>query len=160
MEPPAASERHRAPFFVAAAVVVALDQATKHWALQALQDDPIDLIGSLRFNLVFNDGAAFSLGSGRTTAIAVVGLAVASYLLVLGWRADRRRWAVGLGIIFGGAAGNLLDRLLRAGDGVLGGHVVDFIDLQWWPVFNVADVALWVGIGLLLLHSSREGREA
>jgi signal peptidase II len=58
--------------------------------------------------------------------------------------------------VLGGALGNLVDRAFRAGDGILGGHVVDFVDLQWWPVFNVADTALWVGIGLLVLSSWRE----
>ena len=152
--PPAT--RHRGAFAAAAVVVVALDQLTKHWALNALDDGPIDLVGSLRLKLTFNDGAAFSLGSGRTVWITVVALAVVAVILRLGLTADRLLWAVGLGTILGGALGNLTDRLLRAGDGVLGGHVVDFIDLQWWPVFNVADIALWVGIGLLLLSSWRE----
>ena len=154
---PAPGERHRGAFVVVAALVVALDQATKHWALQVLDDGPVDLVGSLRLKLVFNDGAAFSLGAGRTTLISIVGIALAGYLVHLGWRADRRRWAVGLGVLLGGALGNLTDRALRAGDGLLGGHVVDFIDLQWWPVFNVADAALWIGIGLLLLGSRADG---
>ncbi|HEY9558437.1 MAG TPA: signal peptidase II [Acidimicrobiales bacterium] len=156
VDTPEVGQRHRAAFAGAAAVVVALDQLTKHWALQALDDGPIDLVGSLRFKLVFNDGAAFSLGSGRTSIIAAFGLLVAGYLVYLGLNADRRGWALGLGVLFGGAAGNLVDRIFRAGDGVLGGHVVDFVDLQWWPVFNVADIALWIGIGLLVLSSSRE----
>ena len=63
-----------APSWRAAAVVVALDQLTKQWALSALADGPIDLVGSLRLNLVFNDRAAFSLGPSNTTAIAVIGL--------------------------------------------------------------------------------------
>jgi signal peptidase II len=58
---------HRGTFAGAAAVVVALDQLTKHWALNALADGPVDVVGSLRFNLVFNDSAAFSLGGGNTT---------------------------------------------------------------------------------------------
>lgn len=154
-----ATGRHRAAFVGVASVVVALDQAAKHWALQALDDGPIDLVGSLRLNLTFNDGAAFSMGGGRTTLIAVIGLVVAAVLVRMGLRAERRLWALGLGVVLGGALGNLVDRALRAGDGVLGGHVVDFVDVGWWPVFNVADAALWVGIGLLLLSSWREPAE-
>jgi signal peptidase II len=60
--------------------------------------------------------------------------------------------AVAIGLILGGALGNLLDRTFREGDGLLGGHVVDFVDLQWWPVFNVADAAVSVGGVLLVLH--------
>lgn len=147
-----APSRHRGTVFGAAAVVVALDQLTKHWALSALADGPIDLVGSLRLNLTFNDGAAFSVGGGGrwTSLIAILGLLVVAAIVRLGWQADRRPWALGLGIILGGAVGNLVDRALRAGDGYLGGRVVDFIDLQWWPVFNVADSALWIGIGVLL----------
>jgi signal peptidase II len=134
-------------------VVLVLDQLTKHWALHALDDGPIDLVGSLRLNLVFNDRAAFSLGFGSTTAIALVGCALVVGLVWMGVRADQRAWALGLGIILGGALGNLTDRAFRAGDGFLGGRVVDMVDLQWWPVFNLADAALWVGIGVLLLAS-------
>ncbi len=60
-----------------------------------------------------------------------------------------------MGIILGGALGNLTDRAFRSGDGFLGGRVVDMVDLQWWPVFNLADSALWVGVGVLLLASRK-----
>lgn len=153
---PGHPRRHRVAFFAAAAVVVALDQLTKHLALTGLDDGPIDLVGSLRLKLAFNDGAAFSLGSGRTVVITAIASVVAVVLVRMGWRADRPIWATGLGVVLGGAAGNLVDRYLRDGDGFGAGHVVDFVDLQWWPVFNVADVALWVGIGLLFLSSWRE----
>ena len=151
---------YRGTFFGAAAVVVVLDQLTKHWALQALADGPIDLVGSLRLNLVFNDRAAFSLGGGGNTAlIASIGLVLVAVLLTMGLRAERQGWALGLGIVLGGALGNLTDRAFRAGDGFLGGRVVDMVDLQWWPVFNVADAALWVGIGVLVLDSLRSGSD-
>jgi len=157
----AAPGRHLGTFLGAAALVALLDQLTKHWALSALDDGPIDLVGSLRLNLVFNDRAAFSLGFGNTTAIALVGCTLVVVLVVMGVRAEQRSWALGLGIILGGALGNLSDRAFRAGDGFLGGRVVDMVDLQWWPVFNLADVALWVGIGVLLLASRRpSGDEA
>jgi signal peptidase II len=157
---PPAPARHRAAFVLAGAVVVALDQLTKQLALSGLDDGPVDLIGSLQLRLTFNDGAAFNLGSGRTSAIAVLAIVVAGVLVRLGCTADRRAVAVGFGIVFGGASGNIVDRAFRAGDGFLGGHVIDFVDPQWWPVFNVADSALWVGIGVLLLATWRDGRDA
>jgi signal peptidase II len=156
----AAPGRHLGTFFGAAAVVVVLDQLTKQWALSALADGPIDLVGSLRLNLVFNDRAAFSLGFGSTTAIALVGCALVTVLVVMGVRAQHRGWALGLGIILGGALGNLSDRAFRSGDGFLGGSVVDMVDLQWWPVFNLADAALWVGIGVLLFCSRKRAEVA
>jgi signal peptidase II len=149
---------YRGTFLGAAAVVVVLDQLTKHWALQALADGPIDLVGSLRLNLVFNDRAAYSLGGGGNTAvIASIGIVLVAVLVTMGLRAERRGWALGLGMVLGGALGNLVDRAFRAGDGFLGGRVVDMVDVQWWPVFNVADVALWVGIGVLVIDSLRAG---
>ena len=141
----------RGVFTAVAVVIVALDQATKHWALRALDDGPIDLVGSLRLNLTFNDGSAFSLGSGRTTLISLVALAVSLVVLWAGWRTTDRVSAVGLGLVLGGAVGNLVDRAARAGDGFLGGRVIDFVDLQWWPVFNLADSAIVVGAAALVL---------
>ena len=151
----AAPRRHLGTFFGAAAVVVALDQLTKQWALSALADRTVDLVGSLRLRLVFNDRAAFSLDIGSTTTVALVGCVLVTALVVMGVRAEERGWALGLGIILGGALGNLSDRAFRAGDGFLGGRVVDMVDLQWWPVFNLADAALWVGIGVLLLSTRK-----
>ncbi len=151
--------RHRGTFAAPAAVVVARDQLTKQWALSALDDGPIDLVGSLRLNLVFNDRAAFNLGPSNTTAIAVLGLVVVGVIVRMGWQAADRGWALGLGIVLGGALGNLTDRALRAGDGLLGGQVVDMVDLQWWPVFNLADAALWVGIAVLLLAPRADDHE-
>ena len=155
----AAPGRHLGTFFGAAAVVLVLDQLTKQWALSALADGPIDLVGSLRLNLVFNDRAAFSLGFGSTTAIALTGCALVGVLLVMGYRAEQRGWALGLGIILGGAFGNLIDRAVV-------GYVVDFVDVYWgvhhWPAFNVADSAITVGVALLLLdilrHPQSEAR--
>jgi signal peptidase II len=148
----------RLAFAAAAAVVVGLDQLTKHLAVTGLDDGPVGLVGSVRLALTFNDGAAFNLGSGRTSGIAVVALAIAVILVVLGLRAPRPGVAVGYGVVLGGAAGNLVDRALRAGDGFLGGRVVDFVDLGFWPVFNLADAALWVGIAILVGTSVRDER--
>ena len=155
-EAPSTRTARRLAFLATAILVVAFDQLTKQLALSELADGNIDLVGSLRLNLTFNDGAAFSVGSGKTTGIALVAAAVSVLVAWLGLRANRTMTAVGYGFVFGGAAGNLVDRALRAGDGFLGGRVVDFVDLQWWAVFNLADAALWVGIGLLVLDSWRE----
>lgn len=136
---------------IAVAIVVA-DQATKHWALNALGDGrTIDIVGSLRFNLAFNTGMAFAKGQGIGPIIAVVGVIVVAYLLV-GLRRDTKPGAVLVGMVAGGAAGNIVDRLFR-GDAWLRGAVVDFIDLQWWPIFNIADAAIVLGAGALVVAS-------
>jgi signal peptidase II len=146
----------RGEFLGAAAVVLVADQLTKAWAVAALDGGRIiDLVGSLRFRLTFNDGSAFGLGAGRTTLVAVIAVAVSLVVVRIGLRATSRPWAVGFGLVLGGALGNLVDRAVRDGDGFLGGRVVDFIDLQWWPVFNIADVAIVAGVGLLVLLSFR-----
>jgi signal peptidase II len=135
-----------------AVTIVVVDQATKHWALNALGDGrTIDIVGSLRFNLAFNTGMAFARGQGLGPIIAVIGVLVVAYLLI-GLRRDTRSGSVFVGMVAGGAAGNIVDRLFR-GDGWLQGAVVDFIDLQWWPIFNVADAAIVVGAGALVVVS-------
>ena len=134
-----------------AAATVAADQLSKWWALESLDDRTIHVVWTLRLNLTFNAGSAFSLVSGRF--IPIVALAVVVALAWTGRTIGRVRGAIGLGVLLGGALGNLTDRAFRSGDGFLGGRVIDFIDLQWWPVFNVADIAVVVGAGLLLLDS-------
>ncbi len=139
-----------------ASLVLVLDQATKHWALQALQDGPIDVIGSLRFYLTYNTGASFSIGSGRGIGPWVAILAVLVVVgLALGSTSRIRLGAVSGGLVIGGVVGNLIDRAFRGDDGFLHGAVVDFVDLQWWPVFNVADAGIVVGAILLMMASLR-----
>ena len=135
---------------------MAVDQLAKAWALRALDDRVIELVGSLRLRLVFNTGSAFSIGAGVGPLLAVVGVVVVLVLLRAGSQVQGGAARAALGLVLGGAVGNLVDRALRDGDGFLGGAVVDFVDLQWWPVFNVADVAICVGVGLLALTLSRE----
>jgi signal peptidase II len=137
-----------------AAAVVAVDHLTKWWAQNELVGRDIDLLGSLRLHLTYNTGAAFSLGSRFAPVIALFAVAVVVVLLGFGRGLRGTLPIVAVGAIVGGAIGNLLDRLLRDGSGFLGGGVVDFIDLQWWPVFNVADIAITLGaIGLALTAS-------
>lgn len=140
----------RLPLAIAAAVLL-VDQVTKHWALNALADGHVvDVIGSLRFNLAFNEGMAFSQAKGWGPVIAVVALVVVVALLVSVGRSTSRWYPWAVGLVVGGALGNVVDRLFRE-DAWLRGRVVDFIDLQWWPIFNVADVGITVGGVLLLL---------
>jgi signal peptidase II len=143
--------------FAVAALVLAVDQLTKAWAVAALDGGrTIDLVGSLRLRLTVNHGSAFSLADGRGPLISLLALAVVAVLLRTGRHATRAPMAVALGLVVGGAFGNLIDRAFRAGDGFLGGGVVDFVDLQWWPVFNAADAAIVVGAALLFVVQWRE----
>ena len=134
--------------------VVLVDQLTKTWALSALADGPIDLVGSLRLALTFNTAGAFGLGGGLVPLLALVALGVVVYLIASGAAAARLPVAIAMGLLLGGAVGNLADRLFRA-PGLLRGAVVDFIDLQWWPVFNVADMGISCGCVMLLLWAGR-----
>ena len=136
---------------VAAAAIVA-DQATKSWALEALSGrDPVHVLGSLQLALSFNSGVAFSLGAGSGLAIVPVALLVVGVVVYVARNLPGRLAATAVGLVVGGAVGNLVDRLLRDHDGA----VVDFIDLQWWPVFNIADACIVVGGLLLALCSLR-----
>ncbi len=144
-----------------AAVVVLLDQATKQWALTELDHGrTIDVLWTLRLRLVFNRGTAFSLAEGAGPLLAVVALAVVATLVFSNRWIRTRPMSLTVGLIAGGAIGNLVDRVVRDGDGFLQGAVVDFVDLQWWPVFNVADSAIVLGaagIALLSLIDSEAG---
>jgi signal peptidase II len=135
---------------IIAALVVAVDQLTKHWAVNTLDDRTIDVVGSLRFNLAFNSGMAFGRGQGFGPIIGILALVVIVGLLVSLRRGAGRVGTLAVGLVVGGALGNILDRLFRA-DGWFRGAVVDFIDLQWWPVFNVADMGVTIGGVLLVL---------
>ena len=138
-----------------AVAVVALDQVTKSWALAALDDGPVHVVWTLRLDLSFNSGAAFGIGKGLAPLLVAAGVALLVVLLGTGRSTGTTSaGAVALGLVVGGAAGNLADRLFRDH----GGAVVDFIDLQWWPVFNVADAAITCGAALLVLVGARSDR--
>lgn len=141
---------------IAAAVLLA-DQITKLWALRELDDGHIHLFWTIRLRLVFNQGTAFGLGASFAPVITVAAALVSLLLLALTWSAARRSTAALAGLVLGGALGNLGDRAFRGG-GFFGGSVVDFVDPQWWPVFNVADAAISVGVVLFLLAGLRAGR--
>jgi signal peptidase II len=143
-----------------ATAILVVDQVTKQWALGRLdRGRMIDLVWTLRLRLTFNEGMAFGAGQGLGV---VIGLLAIGIIVVLARQLGRdldSAHAVALGLIIGGAAGNLIDRLVRD-EGLLRGAVVDFIDLQWFPVFNVADAAINIGAVLLILAVLRESRRA
>jgi signal peptidase II len=136
---------------VTAALVLAVDQLTKWWVVGHL-DRPFHVVWTLRLVRAYNTGTAFSLGSGLGPFIGLLAVAVVIVVVRVGRTVVSPVGMVALGLVLGGALGNLTDRLLRDGHGFLHGAVVDFIDLQWWPIFNVADSAIVIG-GLLLVVS-------
>ena len=139
-----------------AALVLVLDQASKVWALRSLTPgEPVDLVGSLiRLNLIRNPGAAFSIGNGSTWLLTAVSLGILVWVIAGARKVGNMPWAVALGLLLGGAVGNLLDRGFRE-PGPGRGHVVDFIDYFGLFIGNVADIAIVVGAGIILVLSFR-----
>jgi signal peptidase II len=148
--PPARSRRGWSLVAAVAVVVVACDQLSKTWALHHLRNGPRHVVWTLRLNLTFNTGIAFSQASGSTAVVTVIAVVVVALLLVIARRTSGTMTGVVLGLIIGGAVGNLADRLVRHH----GGAVIDFIDLQWWPVFNIADAAITIGVLAAVLRAA------
>ena len=134
---------------VVGTTVLVVDQLTKWWASEVLADQTIDIFWTLRLRLVFNTGAAFSRGEGLGPILAVLVLVVIVLLVRQGAATVDPVARVAVGAIVGGAIGNLSDRAFRDDAGFLRGAVVDFVDLQWWPVFNLADATIVVAGGLV-----------
>lgn len=134
-----------------AVVVLALDQITKALVVAHLAEgEQRDFVGSLlRLHLTRNAGAAFSTATGMTWVLTVIAAVVVVVVIRVASRLQSRVWALTLGLLLGGALGNLTDRLFRA-PGVARGHVVDFLELPHWPIFNVADSAI-VTAGVLVV---------
>jgi len=143
---PTAARRLAVAVAVVVAVVVA-DQLTKWWAVSRLSAGPIHVIGTLDFELSRNTGASFSLFQGQAVVLVPVAVILVAVLLVMAWRAPSAGRAAILGLILGGALGNLADRFFRDDHGA----VVDFVALHFWPTFNVADASIVVGCILLLI---------
>ena len=141
---------------ILAAVVIAIDQVTKVWAEQTLAGEPpIEVIGEfLRFRLLYNPGAAFSIGTGITWLFTFIIAVVVVVIIWTSLRMGSRSWALALGLLLGGAVGNLADRLFRQ-PGFPEGHVVDFIDYNGWFVGNVADIAIVLAMGLIIILTVR-----
>lgn len=140
-------------------VVLTIDILSKVVVVSTLSDrPPVRLFGGL-VQLVHarNTGAAFNIAEGQTLILSVIALAVVAAIIRTARRLGSNAWALCLGLILGGALGNLVDRVFRD-PGPLRGAVVDWIDLQVWPVFNVADSALVVGVCLALIQELRGRR--
>jgi signal peptidase II len=138
---------------VVAAIVVLLDQVTKVWAVAVASDEPITIIdGWFQISVTRNPGASFSVFTEGGQIIALVAIGIVVGIVALVDRVPSNLDAGALGLILGGAAGNLIDRIVR-GDGFLDGAVVDWFDPSFFPTFNVADSAITVGTIVLLLSA-------
>jgi len=160
MDTPVENHSRRLPLvLVVALVVLVLDQATKFWAVSALTGRaPIPVLGDfLRLRLLYNPGAAFSIGSGATWIFTIIAAIAVLAILKFATQPQPAVNAVALALLLGGATTHLLDRLFRA-PGFARGHVVDFIDYNGWFVGNVADIALTLGAALLILLSFKRER--
>jgi signal peptidase II len=148
---PAAASSDRPPvnklrlILLLATVILVADQLTKSWAVASLANEPpTHVIWTLQWNLSFNSGMAFSQAQGIGPIIGVIATLVIIGLALSLRKIDHRLALTAAGLIIGGAIGNLIDRLFRD-DGWMHGSVVDFIDFQWFPIFNVADSAITIG---------------
>jgi signal peptidase II len=153
-------DRGRVLIPAVAVVVVVVDQVTTTWAVHHL-DYPRHVLGPVYLVLTYNSGAAFSLGRGITPIVETIVVALVVWLLAISRRMSRSATmpaAAGLGLLLGGALGNLGDRLFRHTPGHPG-SVVDFIQaVSWWPVFNVADASIVVGVIVLIVsYALRSG---
>jgi signal peptidase II len=140
-----------------AAFAIGLDQWTKVLAEANLDpEDPVRILGGLVYlDLTWNSGAAFSLGTDYTWIFTIIATTVVIFLIVLSRKIVYPVWAIAIGLVLGGAAGNLIDRYFRE-PSFANGHVVDFIsvfkpDAQAFPIFNIADSALCCGVVLIVL---------
>jgi signal peptidase II len=139
--------------FLPAVVVVALDQLTKHWFWRNGQNYEI-IPGYFNITLVKNAGAAFGMFQGARVFFVTASILAVALIIYLGVRLppEQRRRRLLLGLILGGAVGNLIDR-------VLSGQVIDFVQIgvagHYWPVFNVADAGVTIGAALLILYAVR-----
>lgn len=140
-----------------AAVAILLDQGSKLWIVRTLGPETmtnfINLMGdSVRFAYSHNTGVAFSLFQGHPELLLIVALlivAVAIYVYTTQLPNERPHIQLIMGLIMGGAFGNIIDRIRL-------GYVVDFIQVGWWPIFNLADSSIFIGAALLIMHFLRD----
>ena len=148
--------RRLLPFALVAVLGYGVDLATKELALARLEPgEPVPVVGDLlSLYLTSNSGAAFSLGTGYTLVLSWVAVAAAVGTLWFARRVRSTGWALALGFLLAGVLGNLTDRVFRE-PGPMRGHVIDFLRLPDFPVFNVADICINVAAGLIILQTVR-----
>jgi signal peptidase II len=130
--------------FATAWTIWLFDFATKVWALTSLSSEPRKIIGNfLQFTLVHNSGAAFNFATGFSIAFSLLALAVVIAAIYFAPKVTSRGWQISIGLLLGGVLGNLTDRIFRE-PSFLNGHVIDWIQIPHWPVFNIADSAICI----------------
>lgn len=143
------------------AIAVVLDQVSKEWAVDRLsRGRTIEVLPTLEFDLTFNSGFSFGAGAGYGPLVGALVIALCGFIGWRIWVETLPARAAILAAILGGAFGNLIDRVVRADDGFLSGHVVDFIDVTWYAVFNVADMFVVCGCIVLVLYEIRHRADA
>ena len=129
-----------------------LDLATKAWAVEQLAHrEPIKILGTFfQLTLVRNPGAAFSFATNATLLLSLFGIIVLLGITYFAPRITSKGWSIVLGLVMGGILGNLMDRIFRE-PGFLRGHVIDWMQLPHWPIFNIADSAIVVAAALSMV---------
>ena len=141
--------------FATAWTIWLLDFATKVWALTSLSSEPRKIIGNfLQFTLVHNSGAAFNFATGFSIAFSLLALAVVIAVIYFAPKITSRGWQISIGLLLGGVLGNLTDRIFRE-PAFLNGHVIDWIQIPHWPVFNIADSAICIAAAISFALSLR-----
>ena len=131
------------------------DFATKTWALSNFSSDPQPVLGTLlQFTLLKNSGAAFSFASGFTLIFSLLAIAVVATIIRFAGRITSRGWLTCAGLLLGGVLGNLTDRAFRE-PGFFLGHVIDWIQIPNWPIFNIADIAISSAAFLAFIQTMR-----
>lgn len=158
---PRRNRRELVTFGITAFLIILADQITKFWAQEYLLprrqsgEGPVEMLGGfLKFTYAENTGAAFSIGSGITWVFTTIALFVVIMIFRYARKLGSLPWALSLGGLLGGSLGNLIDRMFRA-PGPFQGFVVDFIQLPYWAIFNIADMAVVISgatIAFLLIR--------
>ena len=148
---------HWQRLYFVAALIWALDFSTKVWALNSVSPvKPTPIIGTfLQLRLVFNPGAAFSVGTSVTFIFTILSAAAVAGIAYYAVKIINRAWSLVLGLALGGILGNLTDRIFRE-PSLFNGHVIDWIELPRWPVFNIADMAIVCGAVLSVVLIIKE----